>query len=158
MNKNIQSPATFLRNLKIIHLAMFCGLGFFTAISFYTRNKSGSTMTEEQLEILTYISLMFMLIEIPMGYWLHSKKMKSIADNPDFISKLDSYKASHIIKIALFEGVGFLGSVVLLLGGKNVILLQIAIVLIFILLNTPSVSRLTNELNLTSEESNQMNK
>lgn len=115
-------------------------------------------MTAEQLEILTYIALIFMLIEIPLGHWLHSKKLKSIADNTDLISKLDSYKASHIIKIACFEGVGFLGSIVLMLGGKNVILIQIAIVLIFILLNTPSVTRLTNELNLNPDESKLLNK
>jgi hypothetical protein len=157
MTENPLSSSSFVKNLKIINLALFSGLVFFACISFYARNKVGSTLTIEQLEILTYISLIFMLIEIPLGYWLHNKKMKSVANLPDLNSKLESYKASHIIKIALFEGVGFLGSIVLLLGGKNVILLQIAIVLIFILLNTPSVNRLTNELNLTPDESNLLN-
>ena len=146
-------PGTFIKNLKIIHLAMFFGLAFFAGISFFSRNKVGSMLTREQIEILTYISLILMLIEIPLGYWLHSRKMKSIADNPDYISKLGSYKASHIIKIALFEGVGFFGSIVLMLGGKNIILIQIVIVLIFMLLNTPSASRLTEELNFTPDES-----
>jgi hypothetical protein len=157
MAENSFSPSSFVKNLKIIHLALFSGLVFFACISFYVRNKVGSTLTREQLEILTYISLIFMLIEIPLGYWLHNKKMKTIANLPDLNSKLDAYKASHIIKIALFEGVGFLCSVVLLLGGKNTILLQIAIVLIFILLNTPSAIRLANELNLTPDESNLLN-
>lgn len=154
MTENPNSPATFIKNLKIIHLAMFGGLTFFACLSYYTRNKTGSLLTREQVEILTYVSLIFMLVEIPLGYWLHNKKMKSIADNPDLKLKLDSYKASHIIKIALFEGVGFFGSIVLLLGGKNVMLIQIAIVLIFILLNTPSASRLAEELHLAPDESN----
>lgn len=151
MDENPQSPATFIRNLKIIHLALFSGLLIFAAISFYTRNKVASALTREQLEILTYISLIFMLVEIPLGYLLNSKKLKSIANIADLKSKLAAYQASHIIKIALFEGAGFLSSIVLLLGGQNMILAQIAIVLLFILLNTPSVLRLTNELNLNPE-------
>lgn len=158
MNENIQSPAVFLKNLKIIHLALFSGLAFFAVISFYIGNKVGSSLTREQLEMLTYVSLIFMLVDIPLGYWLHSKKMKSLANTPDLNIKLDSYKASHIIKIALFEGAGFLSSIVLLFGGKNLILIQVAIVLIFILLNTPSAIKLTNELNLSADESNLLNK
>jgi len=157
MTENLHSPVIFLKNLKIIHLAMFGGLAFFAAISFYSRNKVGSSLSIEQLEILTYISLIFMLIEIPLGYWLHSKKMKNVANTTDLNIKLDSYKASHIIKIAIFEGVGFFSSAVLFLGGKNLILIQIAIVLIFILLNTPSALKLTNELNLSDDESKLLN-
>jgi hypothetical protein len=157
MIKNQQSPSRLLKNLMIIHLAMFGGLIFFALVSFYARNKSEPTLNPVQLEILTYISLIFLLIFIPLGYWLHSKKMKRISSNTDIIAKLTTYKSSHIIKIAFFEGVGFLSSIVLLFGGKNLILIQIVIVLMFILLNTPSISKLANELNLSPGEKDLFN-
>lgn len=152
MFKNLQSPSTFLKNLMITHLAIFSGLIIFALIAYYIRTRSEPTLETVQLEILTYISLIFLLINIPLGYWLHNKKMKSIIKNSDIITKLMTYQSSHIIKIALFEGVGFLSCIVLLLGGKELILIQIAIVLLFILLNTPSVSKLANELDLSPGE------
>jgi len=157
MNSNQQSPSRLLKNLMIIHLSMFSGLIFFAIVSFYARNKSEPALNPVQLEILTYLSLIFLLIFIPLGYWLHSKKMKSIASNLDIIAKLSIYKSSHISKIAFFEGVGFLSSIVLLFGGKNLILIQIVIVLMFILLNIPSVSKLADELNLSPGEKDLFN-
>jgi hypothetical protein len=157
MIKNQQSPSGFLKNLGIIHLAMVSGLVIFGLVSFYIRSKSGPTLDPVQLEILNYISLIFMLINIPLGYWLHSKKMKSVGSNTEIIAKLTTYQSSHIIKIAFFEGAGFLSCIALILGGKNLILIQIVIVLLFILLNTPSASKLTNELNLSPDESDLLN-
>lgn len=155
MNENSNSVLNLVKNLKIIHLAMFFGLAVFTCIAYFARNKIGSALTTEQLEILTYISLIFMLIEIPLAYYLFNMKVKRIADNPDLKFKLDSYRASFIIKMALFEGLGILACTILLLGGKDVLLLQIAIVLIFIMLNNPSVAGLTNDLKLSPGDSNE---
>jgi hypothetical protein len=152
MIKNQQTPSGFIRNLGIIHLAMLSGLVFFALVSFYIRNKSGPALSPVQTEILSYISLIFMLLNIPLGYWLHNKKMKSVAGITDITEKLSAYQSSHIIKIAFFEGVGLLSCIVLLLGGKNLILIQVVIVLLFMLLNTPSVSKLANELNLSQGE------
>jgi hypothetical protein len=148
MTGNQQSPSAFLKNLRIIHLGMFGGLAIFALIAFFIRDKAGPMLDNKLLEILTYLSLIFLLIEIPLGYWLHSNKMKSVAVYPDINSKLIAYKASHIVKIAMFEGVGFFSCVVYFFGGKNSILIQIAIVLIIMLIETPSATKLANELNL----------
>jgi hypothetical protein len=154
MNEPSKALVDLVKNLKIIHLAIFGGLAFFALGCYYLRDKIGSALTTEQLEILTCIALVFMFIEIPLGYYLHTRKVKSLAENPDIKYKLDSYKSSYIIKLALFEGVGILASIILLLGGKNIIMIQIVIVLIFILLNNPSGTRLSEELNISPDGGN----
>jgi hypothetical protein len=157
MTKNQRSSSTFVKNLVIIHLAIFSGLFIFTAVSYFIRNTTEALLDPVQLEILTYISLMLLLINIPLGYWLHNKKMKGIVKNSDITIKLMTYQSSHIIKITLYEGVGFLSCIVLLLGGKDLILIQIAIILLFILLNTPSASKLADELDLSPDEIEMLN-
>ena len=150
---NTQSPATMLRTLKMVHLAMFSSVFIFSGISLYVRNELAIAMEPQTLEMIYYVSLISILVLIPLGYWLHSKKMKSLGNNPDLLSKLTIYQTSHITKIALFETSGFLSLIVLIMGGSNSILIQIAIVLIIMLLNTPSVHKLTTELNLSPNES-----
>jgi peptidoglycan/LPS O-acetylase OafA/YrhL len=150
MNNNQQSPSAFLNNLRIIHLAIFTGLIIFAVLAFFMSHQSGPMLDPGTVEILTYISLIFLLAEIPLAYWLHKNKMKSLAKMPELNSKLTAYRASHIIKIAMLEGVGFFCCVVLLIGGKNTVLIQIAIILIIMLLETPSASKIANELDLPS--------
>jgi hypothetical protein len=143
------SPSVFVKNLRIIHISLLSGIVFFAIVAYLIRTRSGSMVGPRELEILTYISLIFILVELPLAYWLHTRKMKSIADWPDLNSKLDAYKASHIVKIAMFEGAGFFSCLVLLLGGKNMVLVQILIVLIIMLLENPSATKVANELNLS---------
>ena len=144
------APSDSLKNLRIVHLSMLSGLVFFAIIAYYIRNNTGSLLGPRELSILTYISLIFILIEIPLGYWLHSRKMKTLADKPDLNSKLDIYKVSHIVKIAMYEGAGFFSCLVLLLGGKNPVLIQILVVIIIMLLETPSATKLANDMDLSS--------
>lgn len=151
---NSKSPATILRTLRIVHLAMFSSIFIFSGISLYIRNELGIAMEPQILEMMYYVSLISILVFIPLGYWLHNKKMKSMGSNPGLLFKLAVYQTSHITKIALFETCGFLSLIVLIMGGSNSILIQICIVLIIMLLNTPSVHKLTTELNLTPDESN----
>jgi hypothetical protein len=143
-----QSPSVFLRTLRIIHFSMLSGIVFFAIVAYFIRNKTGSMLGSKELEILTYVSLIFILVELPLAYWLHTRKMKIVADYPDLISKLEAYRASHIVKIAMFEGAGFFSCLVLLLGGKNLVLVQILIVLILMMLENPSATKIANELNL----------
>lgn len=149
MNNNQQSLSAFLSTLRIIHYGIFCGLIIFAALAYFIRNKTGPMLDIKTLEILTYVSLIFLLGELPLAYWLHKRKIKSLAIIPDLNAKLAAYKASHIVKIAMFEGVGFLSCLVLLLGGKNVLLIQIAIVVVLMLLETPSATKLANDLDLS---------
>jgi len=136
---------------------MLSGIVFFAIVAYFIRNKSGSMLGPKELEILTYVSLIFILIELPLAYWLHTRKMKIVADYPDLISKLEAYRASHIVKIAMFEGAGFFSCLVLLRGGKNLVLVQILIVLILKMLENPSATKIANELNLSEKEKDLFN-
>jgi hypothetical protein len=147
-----QNPSIFLRNLRIIHISMISGIIFFAIVAYFIRNKTGSMLGLKELEILTYASLIFILVELPLAYWLHTRKMKIVADTADIMSKLEAYRASHIVKIAMFEGAGFFSCLVLLLGGKNLVLVQILIVLILMILENPSATKIANELNLSPED------
>ncbi len=151
---NSQSPPMILRTLKMIHMAMFSSVVIFSGISLYLRNELGMTLEPPTIEMLYYISLISILAFIPLGYWLHGKKMKSIGNDSTLSSKLSAYQSSHITKIALFETSALLSLIVLIVGGKNSIFIQVAIVLVIMLLNIPSVHKLSTELGLSPEESN----
>ena len=150
---NSQSPATILRTLKMIHVAMLGSIVIFSMISLYIRNELEITLEPSTLAMLYYISLISILLFIPLGYWLHNRKIQNLADDPDLLSRLIIYQSSHITKTALFETSGFLSLVVLIMGGNNSILIQVGIVLVIMLLNIPSVHKLTTELNLSPDES-----
>jgi hypothetical protein len=149
-------PSGFLKNLRIVYLSLLSGLVFFAIIAYLIRQKTGAIIGPRELNILTYISLIFILIELPLGYWLHSRKIKIISGWDDLNTKLNEYRASFLVKIAMFEGAGFLSCLVLLLGGTNLVLAQIVIVLIFMMFENPSSSKLANELGLSEGDKNML--
>jgi len=151
---NPQSPRSILKTMRLIHMAMLGSLAIFSVICIYLRKELSITIDKQTVEILYYISIFSVLVCIPLGYWLHSRKIRAIVNNTEFMFKLNFYQTSHITKMALFEASGFLSLIVLIVGANNYILLQIGIILIFMLLNTPSVHKLTTELGLSHEESN----
>ena len=149
LNQQYKDAAKFNR---VIYFAILIGFLIFAGIGLGIRSALNDLLDEPTIQILNYISLLSLMVFIPLGFWLHSQRMKKIPDDTELIVKFYHFRTSFIIKLALFETCGILGIVVMILGGQVQVLLQLGIVLVVFLLNYPSINKYKTELNLTEEE------
>lgn len=141
-----------IRFNQVIYFAILIGFVSFAGIGLGIRSALTDPLDEPSIQVLNYVALLSLLVFIPLGFWLHSQRMKKIPDDTELIVKLYHFRTSFIIKLALFETCGILGIIVMILGGQVQVLLQLGIVLVAFLLNYPSKYKYKTELNLTEEE------
>jgi hypothetical protein len=149
LNQQYKDAAKFNR---VIYFAILIGFLIFAGIGLGIRSALNDPLDEPTIQILNYISLLSLMVFIPLGFWLHSQRMKKIPDDTELIVRLYYFRTSFLIKLALFETCGILGIVVMILGGQVQVLLQLGIVLVAFLLNYPSMYKYKTELGLTEEE------
>ena len=138
---------------QVIYFAILISYITFAGIGLGIRSALTDPLDEPAIQVLNYIALLSLMVFIPLGFWMHSQRMKKIPADTDLIVKLYHFRTSFIIKLALFETCGILGIVVMILGGQVQVLLQLGIVLVVFLLSYPSMYKYKTELNLTEEES-----
>ena len=137
---------------QVIYFAILIGYLIIAAIGLGIRSALDYQLDEPTVQVLNYIALLSLLVFIPLGFWMHSQRMKKIPDDTELLVKFYHFRTSFIIKLALFEMCGILGIIVMILGGKVQVLLQLGIVLVVFLLNYPSKYKYKTDLRLTEEE------
>lgn len=141
-----------IRFNQMIYFAILIGFVSFAGIGLGIRSALTDPLDEPSIQVLNYVALLSLLVFIPLGFWLHSQRMKKIPDDTELIVKLYHFRTSFIIKLALFETCGILGIIVMILGGQVQVLLQLGIVLVAFMLNYPSMYKYRTDLRLTEEE------
>ena len=92
------------------------------------------------------------LATISLAYFLHKNKIRKIDNKASLGNKLSAYFLIHILKLALLEGGAMFNIVLFYLIGDTLLLAFAALATIVIALNTPSIFRLGNDLQLNEEE------
>ena len=152
MNEKKQQYKDALRFDRIIYFGIVTGFLIFAGIGMGIRSVLEEPLDEYSIQVLNYIALFSLLVFIPLGFWMHNQRMKQIPEDTELIVKLYHFRTSFLIKLALFETAGILGIVVMILGGRVQVLLQLGIVLVVFLLNYPSLYKYMTDLQLTDEE------
>ncbi len=152
MNNQNQQYKDAIKFNQVIYIAILTGYILFTGIGLGIRSALTTPLDELSIQVLNYIAIFSLMVFIPLGFWMHSRRMKKIPENTELIVKLFHFRTSFIIKLGMFETCGILGIIVMILGGQVQVLFQLGIVLIVFLLNYPSMYKYKTELRLTEEE------
>ncbi|UXP32276.1 hypothetical protein N6H18_18215 [Reichenbachiella agarivorans] len=155
MNRsNQQNPINIL---KTIHWGLTIGTVLFGVIFCYLM----MTMTEPTLvdfdNILTFLPLLVAAMMIPASsIAFHSSLKKLLKKNPDLKQKISAFQNAHIIQMAMLEAVGLLSVVICFLTNSYVNFLMFGIILLLMILSTPSTFKLSEQLHLSKSEIDQL--
>lgn len=102
---------------------------------------------------LSFIPIGFAIILIPLSSYMFNSTLKqNLLEKTELQQKLAAFQTAHIIKMALLEGGALFAVVASLSTNTYVNLIVFAVLLSIMLISTPSVFKLTETLNLTSQE------
>jgi cytochrome bd-type quinol oxidase subunit 2 len=152
MNNQFQEYRDAVRFNQVIYFGILIGFLIFVGIGLGIRSVLDDPLDEPAIQVLNYIALLSLLVFIPLGFWMHSQRMKKIPAESELTVKFYHFRSSFIMKLAMFETCGILGIIVMILGGQVQVLLQLGIVLVAFLLNYPSIYKYKTDLGLTEEE------
>jgi len=144
-------PKAAFRALKLIFYSLNSGLLIFFIVGIYL---NGMQIPEfkDGIDILTYVSV-FLLVSIPAGYSISSRKMEAIDPADSFARKFEIYQSAMIIRWAMIEGTALFSLVglIVLQDAKQLI---IFVICVFVLSsNTVTKEKVTRMAKLNSEES-----
>jgi len=89
----------------------------------------------------------------------YMKKSLNYLNNPDTLlkEKITTYTVAHLIRVSLFEAAGLAGAAISFVTESKINLVTIVIVLFILYTLRPTTFRISNELNLSLKEREQLN-
>ena len=94
----------------------------------------------------------FIIILLPLGYYIHKRNLKKLDRSLDLPYKLARYKATFIIKLSFIEFLCIFNLIIFFLFSDYYLLIPVSALLLLMLINRPTINTIGNELNLTAEE------
>jgi len=144
-------PKAAYRALKLIFYSLNSGLLLFFIVGIYL-NGMQIPPFKDGIDTLTYVSI-FLLLSIPAGYSISSKRMEAIDPGDSFARKFEIYQSSMIIRWAMIEGTALFSLVglIVLQDAKQLVIFVICILVLSS--NTVTKEKVTRMAKLNSEES-----
>jgi len=153
----MSSNNPFLKILSIIHLALCSGIFIFGFIMF-SKMKSTEIILDDSADIFKYIIPSTAIIALFLSIFLFKSQLNSISKNADLKEKLIKYQSASIIKYAVLEGVA-LFSIVIYTSTNNFLYLLIAAgLLLYLILQRPTSSKIICDLDLKDNEKQEFEK
>jgi hypothetical protein len=126
METNAQNNVEgYFNSLKIIHIAMVAGLGFFCAIGFFLVSTNQFPPSIGDSKVLQLIGVVIALCGIAGSYFVFKNMLGTMRALGSTDEKLNRYRNACIIKYALLEGPALVNIVLYMLTG-NVLYLGIS--------------------------------
>lgn len=150
---NQLAPASYLKAFNILFFALLAGQTIFAVIAFALRYSGLFTNSNETLEqIFMYIVPAVYVIAVVSGTAIFRKRLPEIKANVVFNEKLNAYRAVYILRFALVEGATLIAIITYLITGRQMFILLAMLSIFSFFVLKPSKNKLTNELELSSEE------
>lgn len=159
MQSNTQefTPNKFVQTLTMIYMALLSGLLFFIAIVFFQFD-GGMTPTFDTSDTLLLIYPVIAIGAIVVSQMIFKKLLAAAENKPGLKNKLDSYQTASIIKFAMIEGPAFLGIVLSMTTGNTAFIAIAGVLVIFLILQKPSRTKVESDLNLRGDDRNRFNR
>lgn len=117
------------------------------------------TMQDETLgPLLMYIGLGYIPLAIFLSNYLSKARLEKIPKDSSLLQKMEKYRETAILRMALIEGSTFLLIIAYLFSGNMMVLAGIGLLLAFQWLNRPTVEKISSDLSLFSEEQEELRK
>lgn len=156
MENQTSNPKQLYLILKIIFLAMFSGVLIFLLVVLFLSHEEIKEQTQMQ-NALVFILLGLTLIGIPVGMSISRKTIQRIDKSLPLIKKISGFSKAWIIRVAVIEGITLFSIVSLFITHDYRFLFITILLMMFFLMNYPSISKMAQRLNLTREETDSLN-
>jgi hypothetical protein len=152
------TPKQTLTNLNLIYFAlMFIMGGFALFVYFWIYTGQQMAPVDAEFEsILRIVAIATVPVGMSISYVVFKTVLKTIKPEMTLSSKLQYYQNAVLIRCAGFEMPGMFGSVVAFITGNASFLLFTAAIVVLFLLFRPTVNSISNDLQLTVTERNEL--
>jgi hypothetical protein len=143
-----------LKPLRFIHLAMLVSAGIFFAFV-WSMALQGEPMVQMARAETEYLKTLFLLVTfggIPLSYYIHKKKLASVGEGTGIATKMALYQNSYLVKLAILEGLAFLGLITYFMLVEKTFLLISGVFIIVLAINYPTKSKMADELQMDEAE------
>jgi hypothetical protein len=148
-----------LRSIGVFFYAMVGGMLIFAILVFALNLLENPSLIDKSLiRIFLIVVLFIAAISLTVATRIYAKRITAAhVIGLSLIDKLNIYRASLVLYLALCEGAGLFAVIIYFLTGEKLLLVVIAIVLLAMLLKRPEKSKIFNELQLSSQEQLELN-
>ena len=148
----------YFKSIKIVHIALVIGVVLFALAAVFLQINGFHTADQEFIIFFLVVVSMFALFGIIASNLIFKKKLRTIRGKPHLKVKMEEYRTALITKLALIEGPAFFAVVAYLVTGDYIFLGITFVLIIVFLIYTPSKTKFINDLELTKNESELINK
>lgn len=145
------NPKKGYSSLKIIFFAMFAGLLTFLFVALFLSNEEIKELETMQNSLVLAL-LGLTLIAIPVGMKVSGNAIRKIDKNLPLNEKINGFSSAWIIRMAVIEGTTLFSIIALLITYDYRFLFIAILLLMFFLMNFPSISKMAQLLHLSGEE------
>ncbi|WP_291136519.1 MFS transporter [Flavobacterium sp. UBA7663] len=140
-----------LKTLSIIHLALCSGVFIFGFIMF-SKTNSTEIILDDSNDTFKYIIPSVAIIAFFLSNFLFKSQLNSISENAELKEKLVKYQSASIVKYAILEGTALFSIVIYNLTSNFLYLLIASGMLLYLILQRPTLSKIISDLDLKGNE------
>jgi len=156
MKSEISDPKEHYKQINLYFIVLFLGIVILFGASVFIRITNNFRFIfrnyEETGFIFKILLGIFIIILYPVSYLLHKRKIENLKKTPNLSQRLSGYKTSLIVKLIIIEYLCIFNLVTFFFFGNPYLLIPVSVFLLILLINRPTIQRISTELNLTTEE------
>lgn len=156
MRSEISDPKEHYRQINLFFIALFLSVVILLGVSVFVRITNSFKFTfSTSREIGTIFKILlgiFIIILLPLSYILHKRKIEKLKETRNLSEKLSGYKSSLMVKLIIIEYLCIFSLITFFFFGSPYLLIPVSLFLLILLMNRPTIEKISTELNLTLEE------
>jgi hypothetical protein len=154
------TPKETLRALKILFAALVLGVCLFTLVVVIVNQLNGPVMEAKGLQyknVFLLVAAILAGICLLAAHYLYNKRVTLTKNSALFLAdKLNQYRATFILYLALCEGPALFSIIIFFLTGNYTVLIITAVMLTAMLVKAPLLKRIVTVLNLDWKEQQEL--
>ncbi len=153
------TPKEALRLIRTLYFALIIGMVLFGMVMILLGRQTEPPITEKKMINIFFGALLLLAtFIISLAERVYRKRIaESRAGRVPLMEKMDAFRAALIVYLAACEGIGNFAFILYFLSGQKLFLAVAALVFLGMLMRFPGHSKVSTELQLSSEEQVQLN-
>lgn len=155
MNSGISSR-TYFFTLNLVYYAQIFALIVFSAVTLVLYSPTGEATENNLIQVFQFAVPIGTIVLLASGYFIFKAVVSKIEKSSHLKSKLPKYQSAVIVRAAMIEVAGFLGTIAAFLTGEMYFIAATALIVIVLILLRPTVHGVVEDLSLTPEEKSKL--
>ncbi|PCJ67182.1 MAG: hypothetical protein COA58_02360 [Bacteroidetes bacterium] len=151
-------PYQILKNLSLIHILLTLGSVLIVGVIYTLKVRANEVISSEKgMDIFEFLVPILAFASLAGAHYYGKSRIKKM-DKGTLVDKLNVYRVNKIILWAALEGSIYLAIMAFYLTGRNNLMLYAFMLVILLVYFRPLKTRVIEDLNLSGEESDQLDK